>query len=448
MEGEKGGNFAQLLTEAIYAIKRREGKQIGVIQDELMYAIGRDSGNPIEYWRKGNIPSDQNEFVELSRTLVKRGSLSQEWLTSFWECTNFIGLQEITTETFSDQPEIHSRSKPYLFLIGREEHISEVIACLRDSNKRSIVAIDGMGGIGKTALALEIAARSMANKIFDAVVWITDEGQFEKSEVSENVSLEMIYNKIGQSLGHREFSSLSFSEKNKRLKAALGRGKFLIVVDNLERAIDDQEKIVVGLHEILGKHSKALVMSRQRFLQDVYHVHLQGLVGQDATDFLQQEFDTRGIKRVNEKNADDVFQGLAAKSGGSPLAMKLIVGQLNYQDLTLVLTRLQNVQLVNQNAFDEYAKFYQHIFLPSWTLLTMDGKKLLVSMSHFTSGHGGTFDAIRATSGLSTSKVAGKIDELWRLAFVEIGDSTLTQTRYYLHALTQYFVLSDIVKMI
>ena len=36
-------------------------------------------------------------------------------------------------------------------------------------------------------------------------------------------------------------------------------------------------------------------------------------------------------------------------------------------------------------------------------------------------------------------------DELWRLLFLEIGDSpSLKKMRYYLHALTQYSVLSDI----
>jgi hypothetical protein len=67
-------------------------------------------------------------------------------------------------------------------------------------------------------------------------------------------------------------------------------------------------------------------------------------------------------------------------------------------------------------------------------------------MSHFSSGHGGTFDAIQAINDLSINKVAGRLDELWKFAFVEIGDSPLNQTRYYLHALTQYFILSDIVK--
>ena len=447
MNGEKKEKFAQLLTEAIYAIKRREGKKIGTIQDELMYAIGREKGNPIEYWRKGKIPVNQAEFVQLSRALVKRGNLSQDWLTSIWECTNFTGLQEVATETFSDHPDTNFRTKPYLSLIGREKQISEIIACLKDSNGSRIVAIDGMGGIGKTALALEIASRCMAIKIFGTVLWITDDLPINLQESPEQVSLEMIYNKLGRSLGLPEFSTLSFTEKIKRLKLSLSREKHLIVVDNLERSVDDQEKIIQGLHEVIGKSSRALVLSRQRFLKDVYQLHLQGLVGIDSKNFLQQEFESRGINK-HKYISDEALKLVAEKSGGSPLAMKLVVGQLSYQDVDLVINRLQYVQVISKNAFDEYAKLYQHIFLPSWEILSSEGKKLLLSMAHFTAGHGGTFEAIRATCGLSTNRVAGKIDELWRLAFLEISDLNFNQTRYFLHALTQYFVLSDLVKTV
>ena len=441
MNGKKEEKFAQLLTEAIYAIKRCEGKQIGIIQDELMYAIGREGGNPIEYWRKGNTPTDQAEFVKLSCCLVERGRLGREWLTSFWECTEFTGLQETATKTFSGRPEMDFHSKNYISLIGREKQIADIINCLRNPKGHSIVAIDGMGGIGKTALAHEVALRCVATKTFDAVYWITDDIPIDLQETPEHVSLEMIYNKLGRHLGHREFSSLSFAEKFKRLKTSLSSGKNLIVVDNLERAIDTQEKAVYSLHEILGKHSKVLLLSRYRFSKDVYHIHLQGLVGKNSINFLRHEFDTRGIERHKEVG-DEVFKNLVEMSGGSPLAMKLIVGQLGYQDLDLVVNRLQNIQIVNKSSVDEYTRFYKYIFEDSWKLLGLDGKKLLVSMSHFTSGHGGAFEAICATCGLPSDIVASNIDELWKFAFLEVGNSTVNKTRYYLHALTHNFVHS------
>jgi hypothetical protein len=186
-------------------------------------------------------------------------------------------------------------------------------------------------------------------------------------------------------------------------------------------------------------------MSRKRFAEDVYHVHLQGLAGDYSTDFIRQEFSTRGISRLDGA-PDSLLIKFAENTGGSPLALKLVVGQLSRHNADVVLSCLRHVRLANQDSQDEYTRLYHHIFLPSWELLTLEAKRLLVSMSHFSSGHGGTFDAIQAINDLSINKVAGRLDELWKFAFVEIGDSPLNQTRYYLHALTQYFILSDIVK--
>ena len=49
--------------------------------------------------------------------------------------------------------------KSYRELIGRDNLIGNVMGALRDPSGKWIVAIDGMGGIGKTALAQEITDR-------------------------------------------------------------------------------------------------------------------------------------------------------------------------------------------------------------------------------------------------------------------------------------------------
>jgi hypothetical protein len=73
--------FAQLLTEAIYKIQAQESKTVkktlGIVQDELGYALGREGGSPVEYWRKGHIPASIDDIEGLGRELVKRGGLDQ-----------------------------------------------------------------------------------------------------------------------------------------------------------------------------------------------------------------------------------------------------------------------------------------------------------------------------------------------------------------------------------
>ena len=78
--------FAQLLTEAIHRVRLREGKTVQIVQDELGYALGREGGSAIEYWRKGHLPVNLPEIEILARELVQRGQLEATWLTQFLQC--------------------------------------------------------------------------------------------------------------------------------------------------------------------------------------------------------------------------------------------------------------------------------------------------------------------------------------------------------------------------
>jgi hypothetical protein len=71
--------FANLLKEAIYRIKDGQNdKSVASIQDELGYALGRETGgSAIDYWRRGNLPVEA-DLERLAEELVKRGGLQDK----------------------------------------------------------------------------------------------------------------------------------------------------------------------------------------------------------------------------------------------------------------------------------------------------------------------------------------------------------------------------------
>ena len=77
--------------------------------------------------------------------------------------------------------------------------------------------------------------------------------------------------------------------------------------------------------------------------------------------------------------------------------------------------------------------------------LSENTRKILISMSHFGS-IGGDKEAVLVGSAISEEQFAPCMNELWTTSLVEVGGS-LENVRYSLHSLTQYFVLSDIVKV-
>lgn len=78
--------FAELLTEGVHRVRIRESKSVQIVQDELGYALGREGGSAVEYWRKGHIPPKLSDVELLGREIVRRGQLERAWLENFLKC--------------------------------------------------------------------------------------------------------------------------------------------------------------------------------------------------------------------------------------------------------------------------------------------------------------------------------------------------------------------------
>jgi len=68
--------FAALLTTAVRTVAAREHKSIACVQDELGYALNREGGSCVEYWRKGHIPADLSDLEALVHQLLQREGLN------------------------------------------------------------------------------------------------------------------------------------------------------------------------------------------------------------------------------------------------------------------------------------------------------------------------------------------------------------------------------------
>jgi len=342
-------------------------------------------------------------------------------------------------------------SKGYTELVGRDQYLGDILSALRDPNTKWMVGLDGMGGIGKTALAREVVERCQKENIFNNIVWIqAPKDPFPLNNDEKGIgslNFEVVLDHISRQLGAFEIPKLKLIEKEAKVKALLQSKRVLIVLDNLETAKESQDEIARKLNILLNP-SKTLLTSRRRFKVDLFAVHLDDLRPDDAIQFARQIARNRNITRVDNAKREELLK--IAETTGSPLALKLIVGQLEAQTLERVLEQLSKIKAPEQDSDEnDYLKFYKFIFADSWRLLSENGKNLLISMAHFAPNVGGTYDAIKATSNLPADSLDRCIQELWRYSFLESGESPNLKTlRYYLHALTQYFVLSDIVKVI
>ncbi|HKZ69245.1 MAG TPA: hypothetical protein VJ020_04145, partial [Anaerolineales bacterium] len=96
--------FGRLLSEGIRHISLREGKPIGVVEDELGYAIGREGNSAIQYWRKGHCPSRPAEVETLATQLVRRGELNRVWVERFLHNADYPDADALCARLFPNQP--------------------------------------------------------------------------------------------------------------------------------------------------------------------------------------------------------------------------------------------------------------------------------------------------------------------------------------------------------
>ncbi|MBI1879531.1 MAG: ATP-binding protein [Chloroflexi bacterium] len=186
MSAEK---FANLLTEGIYKIRFEEAKNIRVIQDELGYALGKQGGASIEYWRKGYIPARLSDIEKLAREIVKRAHLERAWLEKFLRNANHPAPEKLcdelfspisSTETQQEQstvPKLHLATIPIdttpdeepteverSVFVAREDELVQLNRYLTDmltEQQGLVVFVTGEAGSGKTALVEEFAWRAL-----------------------------------------------------------------------------------------------------------------------------------------------------------------------------------------------------------------------------------------------------------------------------------------------
>ncbi len=450
---KSAGRFADMLTEAVYKIRLRESKSIQIIQDEIGQMLGRSGGRTIEYWRQGNAPSKRSDIEKLTQELVRRGRLDAPWAKAFVTAAGFAYTDQQDGQLFPDRSyqeesaiPVHTYlpHKPFRQLIGRSEICLQLLRALDDPDGCWIVGVDGIGGIGKTALALEIAAQCVQERRFQHIVWLQAASTVKNNSRQEQTpfTFESILDGVGNQLGVPDIVTLPLTQKRARIQAMLHHTRVLLIIDNLDTATQPQEAIIRELGPLLNP-SKALLTSRQRFGGEVFTKHLAGLKQDAGIEFVRQDAQEKGVDHLATADPTHLAQ-LVNQTGGSPLALKLLVSQLAYLPLDLVLHRLQAVESLASHDH-QYFRFYRTVFFESWALLGEASKKLLISLSNFDPMDGAYLDPIEYVSGLEKKALLPSIDQLWRLSLLEIVEvENVQRMRYALHPLTQYFVSSFI----
>jgi tetratricopeptide (TPR) repeat protein len=238
------------------------------------------------------------------------------------------------TELMLPEPKrvCHNLPQPdYGVFIGREEELAQVHQLLAPASRHFLVTIDGIGGIGKSALALEVAHRYLRDyhrllpeERFDAIIWasakssvLTAEGITSRPQVARTLS--DIYTTIAVTLEQADITRARPEEQDELITRALTRQRTLLIVDNLETV--DDERVNAFLRQ-LPAPTKAIVTTRHR-IDAAYPVRLAEMPQDDGLALIAQECERKGVE-LALSSAERLYK----RTGGVPLAIVWSVAQM------------------------------------------------------------------------------------------------------------------------
>jgi len=323
--------------------------------------------------------------------------------------------------------------RDYDHFIGRQKELAELRRLLGPRNRAFVISIEGIGGIGKSALALE-CAYSLADQYsqlpeeerFDAIVWIsakrtylTADGIRERRQVFR--TLADVFTAIARVLDYPAITRARADEQHAVVEQVLREQRTLLILDNLETV--DDENLLDFLHE-LPEPTKALVTTRYRITM-ARPIRLTGVEQADALLMIAEESSRRNVA-LSPAEQEKLWQ----HTGGVPLAIVWSIGLMDMGgSAESVLHRLSSSESdIARFCFEE-------------SMAQIRGKqahKLILALSLFVSS--ASRETLGKIAGLEANPYSRDMGlaDLVRLSLVnQVAD------RFSLLPLTRNFVLAE-----
>jgi Tfp pilus assembly protein PilF len=231
--------------------------------------------------------------------------------------------------------------QPYKKFFGRQDSINKIMETLIEGGT-FIASIDGVGGIGKTALAYYFCKEILLpSNRFDYLIWLTaKETVFDpfsrdimiKTIRSSFRGIEELIDTILSVIKFEELMDKPLEEKKKFVEdEVLKSEKVFIVLDNLESIEDDQffDYIRQDFNKFAAKNRflKVLTTSRKRKKIADFPIEIEGLAIEDTLKMLKYLASEHNIKDIlNATDHDNII--LIEKVGRIPLCIEFIIIQM------------------------------------------------------------------------------------------------------------------------
>lgn len=469
-------SFAELLAESM----ERAGFKSQSLVSEINRLFRRDKVSPdivarsnIERWLDGDIPRAWQPVVAMAAALrLKQGDTDQmlksagkpplhelrknatedeQRFLNYWaELAPWEILQKRIEQVKQDIKHLREKKvdlefpweRPFQapsapdYFIGREREIELLIEeMVNAQNTRLIIGLRGMGGVGKTTLATQLAYKLKETQYFSGgILWT----RFTPDTLAETVLQKFLMAfGVGQ-------EAPDLHQKSEWIRQLLDNKKLLVVLDNVEKYSQ-----VEWILRAQGNQTVVLITTRNQEILDEleekgHHVKAHSLKTFDYIDGLALFKHKIKARVVDEEN--DLKETIDLV-GGLPLALSIIAGQMAKQTKSSVALYNQRLKAkILERLFDSREPAERNVFASfelSYHTLSLLCRKLFVALSVF---DGPDFSLAVIEEVIQIDALVPEMDmaDLCAHSLVVAGPAEsrplpTDQDRYHLHPLLKEF---------
>lgn len=333
-------------------------------------------------------------------------------------------------------------------LVGRKAEVQQLLEWLSFEHPMPRMAIQGMGGVGKTTLLLEVAhqclqasqaaqqgdSASVTEVIrsrpdlptFEAIAFTSAKTQYFTDfgilpRFRQEYTLREILRTIARTLHCADKPSASFAEAGDQIFRCLEHQRMLLIVDNLDE-LEERQDVLSFLYE-LPATVKVVITSRE--CTPLPTIRLNALPSTEALHLIQHQAREKGM-HLNLGES----QILSQTTGGIPAAIVYAISQL------AMGYGLEEVPLRLQQPDGDFSRFYFEKAIKS--LQGTPAQSLLIALALFSTPP--TREAICTIAAVTDPSLAtAGFIRLLQLSLIQ-----LQHGRYTMPQLTRRFVLVEL----